>query len=205
MADFEYKILTSSLPSEVDFTNASRNADSYVWDFGDNTSSRVANPKHSFAKAGLYSVKLTANGLGGAANVEKQILIGPTKMTITSLSIDSAVEVANPMYFFASVTSEQNSIILGDYYLPPSATKYYPKAAWSYKQTIALHSDMTIKLFYKLPGDSKSYPAGANGTNTFTFKPVELTEKNTNYPARASLINGSGATQNKISMWLTWE
>ena len=51
-------------PAEVRFLNASVNADSFSWDFGDsNSSSNISDeksPTHTFTKAGKYKVVLTA-------------------------------------------------------------------------------------------------------------------------------------------------
>jgi hypothetical protein len=44
----------------VTFTNTSDMADSYFWDFGDNASSVAANPVHTYAQNGNYTVCLSA-------------------------------------------------------------------------------------------------------------------------------------------------
>lgn len=55
------------------FTDTSSDADgkivSRVWDFGDNTSSTAVNPAKKYAKAGVYTVKLTVTDDGGATSV----------------------------------------------------------------------------------------------------------------------------------------
>lgn len=49
-------------PFTVNFTNYSSNASSFVWDFGDGSSSTLANPSHTFAAYGNYTVMLYASG-----------------------------------------------------------------------------------------------------------------------------------------------
>ena len=45
---------------DVDFTNASINATSFSWDFGDGNSSTDSDPSHTYAMDGTYEVVLTA-------------------------------------------------------------------------------------------------------------------------------------------------
>ncbi len=45
---------------EVAFTNTSTNADLYLWDFGDDTSSSEEQPTHTYQESGEYTVTLTA-------------------------------------------------------------------------------------------------------------------------------------------------
>ena len=54
-ADFFFE--TDSLT--VSFTNLSTGGNWYVWDFGDGTTSNLANPVHTYATGGLYNVSLT--------------------------------------------------------------------------------------------------------------------------------------------------
>lgn len=44
----------------ITFINTSENANSYVWDFGDGTSSTLKNPVKTFTETGEYLVQLTA-------------------------------------------------------------------------------------------------------------------------------------------------
>ena len=60
-------------PALVNFTNQSFNAGSYIWDFGDGTSSTALNPSHTYQNAGLYTVSLIANG--GACGLDTLTLV----------------------------------------------------------------------------------------------------------------------------------
>ena len=48
-------------PLSVNFTNNSANASSYLWDFGDGTTSTDANPAHTYTALGTYTITLTAS------------------------------------------------------------------------------------------------------------------------------------------------
>lgn len=52
------------------FTSTTTGASSYDWDFGDGNSSTAQSPRHTYAKAGTYTVKLTANSAYGCSTVE---------------------------------------------------------------------------------------------------------------------------------------
>ncbi len=63
-AAFTYA-LTSFLT--ITCTNTSTNASSYLWDFGDGTTSTLANPSHTYAANGSYNICLTATNACGSA------------------------------------------------------------------------------------------------------------------------------------------
>lgn len=51
-----------SVPGDPLFTvNLSQNADTYLWDFGDGTTSVEVNPVHYYQEEGIYTIELTAN------------------------------------------------------------------------------------------------------------------------------------------------
>jgi Zn-dependent metalloprotease/uncharacterized membrane protein len=49
-------------PALVNFTNQSFNAGTFLWNFGDGTTSTQLNPSHTYQNPGLYSVTLIASG-----------------------------------------------------------------------------------------------------------------------------------------------
>jgi len=74
-ADFSFAATGNIAPVSISFTNKSMNATSYIWDFGDGSSSTLVNPVHIYITKGLYAVKLTANGNGGTNSISKNIQI----------------------------------------------------------------------------------------------------------------------------------
>jgi PKD repeat protein len=59
----------------VTFTNTSKNADSYQWDFGDGTFSTLKDPVKTYMEDGDYTVSLVATNLGGSAEAKETISI----------------------------------------------------------------------------------------------------------------------------------
>ena len=64
-------------PVTIRFTSKSRNADSFLWDFGDGTSSLEENPQHTYTGTGNYDVKLTVykNNVCNASVVQGKFII----------------------------------------------------------------------------------------------------------------------------------
>jgi len=56
------------VPTTVNFSNASLNASTYIWDFGDGSAtSTQSNPSHIYTTAGTFNVSLIANGSGSCS------------------------------------------------------------------------------------------------------------------------------------------
>lgn len=53
-----------SLDQILNFTSATPSAISWLWDFGDNSTSTLQNPTHIYRKEGMYTVSLTTSSLG---------------------------------------------------------------------------------------------------------------------------------------------
>ena len=75
-ADFTWSASSTTAPSTVTFTNASRNANVYNWDFGDGNTATAKDPTHRYTTRGSYMVNLTVrNGLSQFNTVTKTITL----------------------------------------------------------------------------------------------------------------------------------
>ena len=72
IADFNYVESANGL---VVFNNASKNAESYEWDFGTGDNSNIFNPTYQFTQNKDYFVTLTAKGRAGQNSKSKTIRI----------------------------------------------------------------------------------------------------------------------------------
>lgn len=68
-ADNTYKSCPEP-PLVSNFTDLSTNATSWFWDFGDNASSTLQNPSHSYSETGYYTVCLTVTSELGCTDTE---------------------------------------------------------------------------------------------------------------------------------------
>lgn len=88
-ADFVYSG-NGNAPSLVSFVNTSQNADTYLWDFGDNSTSTEKDPKHTYTNAGVYTVRLKATGKGGDASVTKTVNIQAPIGSVADFTFNAA-------------------------------------------------------------------------------------------------------------------
>lgn len=58
--DARYTFIKELEAGKVTFINTSENADSFLWEFGDGTTSTIKDPIKTFTETGDYNVKLTA-------------------------------------------------------------------------------------------------------------------------------------------------
>lgn len=76
VADFSYSFIQAGiLPTDVQFTSSSSNAESYYWNFGDNTTSSTQNPNHTYKAAKTYKVKLVVSNSVGKDSIIKDITV----------------------------------------------------------------------------------------------------------------------------------
>jgi PKD repeat protein len=73
----------------VSFSNASTGATSYLWDFGNGITSSFANPSHTYANFGTYTVCLiaSAGGCGDTLCQTVDVLVGVTPSQVASASL----------------------------------------------------------------------------------------------------------------------
>ena len=109
--DFTYRVdddrygLDFYVVSTVEFTNTSSKSGSVNWDFGDGTSSTDMNPSHKYAKAGVYQVTLTVDGVGSRTYPLLIYDIAPvlsvaeqsaTPVVINDVDVSLDIELPNP-------------------------------------------------------------------------------------------------------------
>lgn len=78
----------------VTFNNTSTSATSYLWDFGDGSTSTAKNPVHTYASEGSYTVKLSA--INPCKTVDKTATISLTTGTIELTGLSSVTLLPNP-------------------------------------------------------------------------------------------------------------
>ncbi len=125
-----------SAPASITFANSCQNATTYLWDFGDGSSSTEQNPTHNYTNLGVYSVSLTAGAgvCGNAYHTETNyVTVGATPPAINdtaSCGPASFVLTANASGTISwyDVATGGTPIATGSTYTTPvlsSTTTYY--------------------------------------------------------------------------------
>lgn len=84
-AEFEIEPLTDcTYPLNIEFINTSSFADSYLWDFGDGTTSTEESPSHIFEAGSNYAVTLIAEGLNLGCSVPDTLVLDSVFSNVNS-------------------------------------------------------------------------------------------------------------------------
>ncbi|WP_317197628.1 PKD domain-containing protein [Chryseobacterium tagetis] len=94
----------------VQFTNQSQSATSYLWSFGDGTTSALENPQHYYNIPGNYTVSLTTNACGGNSTKTKFLTIN--NLSTTENSKNTVHIYPNPTSNFINVTTDSKFVLI---------------------------------------------------------------------------------------------
>lgn len=72
-------------PSNVEFLNQSEKAETFLWDFGDGSTSGDINPTHRYVRSGQYNVVLSAINGKKIRKTEQMISIDPPQGTLVEI------------------------------------------------------------------------------------------------------------------------
>lgn len=85
-AAFTYDMQRDRVPASISFAVAGEGTDSYLWDFGDGTTSTEATPTHTYLLSGQYDVKLTATKGKKSKTIKQEISLKAPKECYVLLS-----------------------------------------------------------------------------------------------------------------------
>ncbi len=102
VADFSTSSTSACAPAEFFFSDSStENPTSWLWDFGDGTTSTMQNPTHTYANGGTYTVTLTATNANGSNMTSSSITVNAAP-AITFNSLPSTTSSATPLALTAT-------------------------------------------------------------------------------------------------------
>ncbi len=103
VADFSASQLSACEDnSSIIFTNLTSGGNTYIWDFGDGSSSNATHPSHIYTSSGNYNVKLIATNIFGCQDIAIKngyITIHPAPQAQISVNQTSACDVSTLFQF----------------------------------------------------------------------------------------------------------
>lgn len=149
-------------PAKVTFTNTSKNADSYKWDFGDGNTSTETSPTKEFTKAGTLKVKLTATGKNNSAEYTADI------------TINAATAMASPT---ADFTFAPNTPTIEDLVTFSNKSNNATSYEWDFGNgTTSVDKDPVKKFTKAGPYNVKLKTKGSDGKTAEVTKTITVTE-----------------------------
>lgn len=96
---------------EYQFTNTSTNAATYLWDFGDGSTSTDANPTHLYTTTNIYNVSLTATKCGKNHQATNTINL----LSVSDFNAKTFSIYPNPTTDIVNITSENENYTIKVY------------------------------------------------------------------------------------------
>lgn len=148
----------------VEFSNQSKSATQYSWDFGDGTSSTDANPSKTYSVIGDYNVTLTASDALGVSNAStNEVNVLEQVIEFTPVIINPGFDIEDPDSYR---DGWRNSDLGGVIQITSSPVRSAPKAAKfpsggdriAYQLiTVLPNTDYRVSFYYTM----KTSPAGS--------------------------------------------
>lgn len=181
-------------PSVVNFTDLSVDADNYIWDFGDSTTSTNSNPSHIYNRPGVYTVSLIVSSNAGCSDTliypEYIRVLGPE----TNFSAD-AFEGCAP--FNVNFTDLSHGAIEWNWSFGDGYAEYAQHPSHMYQDTGTFTVSLVTKdtagcsSYYELPQKIKVHPSPVADYSTGDISGCQ--------PFSATFLNQS--TGNTSSFW----
>lgn len=135
VASFEIDKSKPGVNETVLFTNTSKQAKTYQWDFGDGKTSEDASPQHVYVAEGTYVVKLTATGDGEKKIFSKEITVA--NKPVASFETEESVGVVKKKLKFKNTSTNATSYFW-DFGDGETSTEENPAHFYSLKGTYSV-------------------------------------------------------------------
>lgn len=195
-ASFVYSPTSPGVGQTVSFADTTPgDPNSWLWDFGDGTSSTVKNPSHAFSKAGYYKVSLTCTGGSGTKRSSKMITVASMSILTASFSYTPVSPTAGQLVQFTDTSTGGPTAWFWKFGDGSSSSQHHPSHAF------AAAGSYTVSLTNSNSTGSKSTSqtivvTGATPVASFTYTPA--------YPDVGQLVQFSDLSTGGATSWL-WD
>jgi PKD repeat protein len=216
VADFTASKTTAKIGENIQFNDQSTNAPtSWLWTFGDGTTSTERNPVKSYAQAGSYSVSLKVSNTGGE---DEKTMVDFIKVTIdppvANFSASKTSALQNETIHFTDKSTNEPTSWLWTFGDGTTSTEQHPAKAYSDtgKYTVSLkvqniigENTKTVNSYITISGNKPIAAFKASKTTAKINEAITFTDLSGNNPASWSWSFGDGTTsteQNPVKSYL---
>ncbi|MBC7227429.1 MAG: DUF11 domain-containing protein [Thermoflexales bacterium] len=150
-ADFSFSPSPAARNGPVTFTNLSRNATAYQWDFGDGNTSTAANPVHTYAAVGTYTVVLTASNPCGSDVVSRTVQVEDYGLALTA---ETPAQSANPGQTVTYTLYLTNTGTLPDTFRLTKGTTTWATTLSTNTVSLAAGEAAEVKVYVTVPANA---------------------------------------------------
>ncbi|MBC7227431.1 MAG: S8 family serine peptidase [Thermoflexales bacterium] len=151
VANFSYGPTPVLVGRPVAFTNLSRNALAYQWDFGDGSTSTEANPTHTYGATGIYTVVLTATNPCNVAVASQQIQVENYALALTP---DAAAKSGDPGQIVTYTLYLTNTGTLPDAFRLTKGTTTWATTLSTDTVSLAAGAMAEVKVYVTVPANA---------------------------------------------------
>jgi PKD repeat protein len=161
--------------NSVSFTNTSTGANSYLWDFGDGTTSTEQNPTHEYSSEDAFTVILTATNDCGSATTE-EIVVVASEQPIAAFQATTTAGCAPFIVQFENLSSV-------------NATSF----EWTFPGgSPATSTEENPEVKYELPGVYDVTLVASNGIGNDTYSQTAYITVNSTPSASYTYVDNGG-------------
>ena len=205
-AAFTSTVQSGSSPLTVQFVDSSANSPaSWLWTFGDGSTSIVQNPSHTYANSGIYTVTLTVTNSGGSDTVSRSgyITVAPT---VPGTSFTANVTSGTAPLYVQFMDNSTNSPASWYWYFGDGGSSTLQDPVYSYLQpgTYAVEliagnsagsNTSTVSGYITVAALAAPVPLfSSNVTSGPSPLPVQFYDNSSNYPTSWLWSFGDGTT-----------
>ncbi len=195
-ASFVYSPTSPGVGQTVSFADTTPGeTKSWLWDFGDGTTSTVKNPSHAFTKAGYYTVSLACTGGSGTNRVSRTITVASMSILTASFTYSPAAPAAGQSVQFTDTSTGDPTAWFWKFGDGSTSSQRHPSHVY------AAAGSYSVSLTSANASGSKSVSrtvvvTGTTPTVSFTYTPA--------YPDVGQVVQFTDLSTGEANAW-SWD